>query len=232
MTDVDDVASRLAAARRDVASAAAAFGRSADEVRLLAVSKTHPIEAIVAAYEAGQRDFGENRVQELGAKARALAHLPGLSWHMIGSVQTNKVRELVAIPGLALLHSLDRARLADELQREAQRAGRSLDVLLQLHATDEASKHGCPPAAAAALLDHVLSRCPDLAVQGVMAMGPVEGDPRPVFAAVVAKVVELRASHGLPLPILSLGMSGDLGEAIAAGSTMVRLGTAVFGSRG
>ena len=90
---------------------------------------------------------------------------------MIGSVQTNKVRELVAIPGLALLHSLDRARLADELQREAQRAGRSLDVLLQLHATDEATKHGCPPAAAAAVLDHVLARCPDLAVQGVMALG-------------------------------------------------------------
>ncbi len=226
------IGARLAEVRRQIGAAAVAAGRDPLEVALLAVSKTHPAQDVRAAHAAGQRDFGENRVQELAAKANQVTDLPGLRWHMIGSLQTNKVRDLLEVPGLALLHSLDRVRLADELQRELARQGRSLEVLLQIHATDEASKHGCPIDAAQPLLMHVLAACPSLRVMGLMAMGPLDGDPAPVFAAVVALRDRLRAVSGLPLAVLSLGMSDDFVAAIAAGSTMVRLGTVVFGARG
>lgn len=232
MTDAADVRRRLALVRAQIAAACEQAGRPATSVELLAVSKVQPTDAIRAAYAVGQRAFGENRVQELAAKARELAALTDLRWHMIGSLQTNKVRELLRVPGLALLHSLDRIRLADELQRELARAGRRLDVLLEVHVTDETTKHGCPLAAAPALLAHVQTHCPALAVCGLMAMGPQDGDPAPAFARAAALRAGLQRSSGLPLPVLSLGMSGDLAAAIAAGSTMVRVGTAVFGSRG
>lgn len=232
MTAPRGVAAGLAAVRARLAAACAAAGRPTGAVELLAVSKTHPADAVRAAHAAGQRAFGENRVQELLAKANELADLADLRWHLIGSLQTNKVRDVLRVPGLALVHSLDRARLADELQRELDRSDRRLDVLLQIHATDEPSKHGCAPADAAALLAHVAARCPRLAVVGLMAMGPATGDPAPTFARVAALARDLRAATGLSLPVLSLGMSGDLEPAVAAGSTLVRIGTAVFGARG
>jgi len=229
--DAAAVAANLARVRDRIAIACRSAGR-ADAVELLAVSKTHPAAAVRAAHAAGQRSFGENRVQELVQKAADLVDLAGLRWHLIGSLQTNKVRDLVRVPGLALLHSLDREGLADELQRELARAGRSLDALLQIQATGEAQKHGCLPDAAAALLAHVVAKCPSLRVLGLMAMAPLAGDPEPVFRRIVALRAELRARSGLPLPVLSLGMSGDLEAAVAAGSTLVRIGTAVFGARG
>jgi pyridoxal phosphate enzyme (YggS family) len=214
-----------------LANACARAGRSAASVALLAVSKTHPAAMVRAARAAGQFAFGENRVQELESKAAELADLPDLQWHLIGSLQTNKVRDLLRVPGLALVHSLDRERLADELQRELARTGRSLDVLLQVHATDEKTKHGCPVADAEALLEHVQRKCPALTVRGLMAMGPLDGDPAPVFARVAALRESLRAASGLPLPELSLGMSGDFEAAVAAGSTLVRIGSLLFGAR-
>jgi pyridoxal phosphate enzyme (YggS family) len=226
------IAANLAAVRARIAAACATAGRPAGAVELLAVSKTHPPDAVRAAYAAGQRAFGENRVQELVAKANALADLRDVRWHLIGSLQTNKVRDLLAVPALALLHSLDRARLADELQRELARAGRALDVLLQIHATDEPTKHGCAPEHAPALLAHVRGHCPALHVVGVMAMGPLAGDALPVFRRVAELAAALRVASGLPLPIASFGMSGDCEAGITAGSTLVRLGTAVFGARG
>ena len=225
------IAASLAAVRARIDAACARAGRTSGEVALLAVSKTRAAAAVRAAYAAGQRAFGENRVQELVAKAAELADLPELRWHLIGSLQTNKVRELLRVPGLALVHVLDRPRLADELQRELARVGATLEVLLQLHVTDEPTKHGCPPAQAAALLAHVRERCPALRVTGVMAMGPLVGDPAPAFHRAVATAAALRAASGLPLPVASLGMSGDLEAAVAAGSTLVRIGTAVFGAR-
>jgi pyridoxal phosphate enzyme (YggS family) len=226
---VSTIGAQLAGVQARLAAAAAPHGRPTPS--LLAVSKTHPAAAVRAAYAAGQRAFGENRVQELAAKAQELADLPGLEWHLIGSLQTNKVRELLAVPGLRLVHSLDRPRLADALQAELQRIGARLAVLLQVHATEEPTKHGCPPAEVPNLLEHVRSHCPQLAVQGLMAMGPLAGDPAPVFAAVANLRDALRTASGLPLPILSLGMSGDLEAAVAAGSTLVRVGSAVFGAR-
>lgn len=231
MTDADAIAQRLAAVHLEIAAACRAAGREPDTVRLLAVSKQHPAGAVRAAHRAGQRAFGENRVQELTAKARELADLRDVEWHMIGTLQTNKVRDLLRVPGLALLHSLDRARLADELQRELARTGARLAVLIELHVTGEPSKHGSAPADAPALLDHVQAHCASLDVRGVMAMGPLEGDAAPAFALAARVRDELRRRSGLPLPELSLGMSGDLPAAIAAGSTLVRVGTAVFGAR-
>lgn len=225
------MAQRFAAVRERIAAACRTVAREPATVTLLAVSKTHPAEFVRAAHSLGQREFGENRVQELLQKARDLADLGELRWHCIGSLQTNKVKDLLRTPGLALLHSLDRANLADELQASLAVAGRQLPALLQLHATDEVTKHGCPLAEAEALLDHVQTRCPSVIPTGVMAMGPLAGDPRPVFDAVVAAVGRLRARSGLPLPILSLGMSGDLEAAVAAGSTLVRIGSALFGDR-
>jgi len=225
------IAANLAAVRKRVGAAAMVVGRPVDAVELLAVSKTHPTAAVRAAYAAGQRSFGENRVQELVAKAAELADLPDLQWHLIGSLQTNKVRDLLRVPGLALLHSLDRQKLADELQRELARQARRLDVLLEVNASGDATKHGSALAEAPALLDHVQRHCPALAVRGLMGMGPLVGDPAPVFAQVAALRRTLVARSGLSLPILSLGMSQDLEAAVAAGSTLVRIGTAVFGER-
>jgi PLP dependent protein len=225
------VGASLAVVRARIVAACLRAGRSSDAVQLLAVSKTHPAAVVREAYEVGQRAFGENRVQELVAKAAALSDLAEVQWHLIGSLQTNKVRDLLQVPGVALVHSLDRERLADALQAELERFGRDLDVLLQVHATVETTKHGCLVADAPTLLEHVLERCPRLRVVGLMAMGPLEGDPAPVFAEVARLRDALRARSGLPLPMLSLGMSGDLEAAVAAGSTLVRVGSAVFGTR-
>ncbi len=227
-----DAADRLALVRARIAAAAAAVGRDPESVQLLAVSKFHPSASVTAMHAAGQRAFGESRVQELGRKAYECADLAGIEWHMIGSLQTNKVRELLAVPGLVLLHSLDRQKLATALQDELARAGRRLPVLLQIHATGEAQKHGCPPEEAPALLAYVQERCPALAVVGLMAMGPLDADPAPVFARVEALLADLRTRSGLPLPTLSMGMSGDLEAGIRHGATLVRIGSDLFGSRG
>lgn len=220
----DDVRARIAAACR-------ASGREPDEVRLIAVSKHHPAERVRDALACGQRAFGENRVQELVQKAAALRDADDIEWHMIGSLQTNKARDVARLPGLSLLHSLDRRRLADALQGPLEEQGRTLDVLLQVNASHEEQKHGCSVDDAGSLIAHVQERCPALRVQGLMAMGPAAGDPAPTFARVAALREQLRATTDLALPILSLGMSGDLEAAIAAGSTMVRIGTALFGER-
>jgi pyridoxal phosphate enzyme (YggS family) len=227
-----ELPSNLALVHHRIDEACRRVGRAPESVELLAVSKTHPATSVRAAWAARQRAFGENRVQELVAKAAELTDLADVRWHLIGSLQTNKVRDLLTVRGLVLLHSLDRARLADELQRELARSGRRLDVLLQIHATDEPTKHGCSPADAPALLAHVAQHCPALSVVGLMAMGPLEGDPAPTFRRVVALRDELRARSGLALQVLSLGMSSDLEAAVATGSTLVRIGTAVFGARG
>jgi len=225
------VAARLAEVRARIAAASARCGRDPHTVELLAVSKMQPAALVREAHAAGQAAFGENRVQELAAKARELADLD-LAWHLIGSLQTNKVRALLDVRGLALVHSVDRHGLADALQTALASTARELPVLLQVNATGEEQKHGVDPRDAEALARHVVGACPALRLHGVMAMGPLAGDPAPVFAAVASLRAELRDRLGLELPVLSLGMTGDLEAAIAAGSTLVRIGTAVFGERG
>lgn len=223
-------ASRLAEVQRSMASACQSCGRDPRSVQLLAVSKTRSADTVREAHAAGQRAFGENRVQELVTKARELTG-EDLEWHMIGSVQTNKVRDLLGVRGLVLLHSLDRAKLADRLQAALDEEDRELAVLLQVNASGENQKHGAGMADAPELAAHVLESCRRLLLRGVMAMGPLVGDPAPVFDRAAQLRDELRERTGLELPVLSLGMTADLDAAIAAGSTVVRVGTGVFGPR-
>jgi pyridoxal phosphate enzyme (YggS family) len=224
-----DLGERLERTRAEIARHCEACGRDPASVELLPISKKHPADRIRELFHLGVRACGENRVQELVQKAEALPDLP-IRWHMVGSLQTNKVKQLLRVGGLELLQSLDRQSLADVLQRGLG-SDRKLRVLLQVHATDEASKHGCPPGDVPALVDHLRHECPSLEVRGVMAMGPLEGDPVPVFRRVAGLHKELQQSTGLDLPVLSMGMTDDMAAAIAAGSTMVRVGTGVFGPR-
>jgi len=221
------IAERLTAVRERVAEAAARAGRSEGSVRLLAVSKTKPEALVREAYAAGQRDFGENYVQELTAKAIALADLADLRWHLIGPLQRNKAK-LVA-PIAALVHTVDRAALADELDRRAAAASRVLPVLLEVNVSGEASKAGCSPDDAGALADAVRA-LPHLRLAGLMTIPPDSDDreqARPFFAA----LRQLRDRLGADLSELSMGMSHDFEIAIEEGATIVRVGTAIFGAR-
>ena len=152
-------------------------------------------------------------------------------WHMIGSLQPNKVKHLLRVPSLGLLHSLDRVELADALNGRLARVASKLNVLVQVEATGDANKHGVTPELAPSLVEHVQEHCPQLEIQGLMAMGPLEGDPTTVFQEVAALRDSLRERSGLAMPELSLGMSGDLEVGIAAGSTLVRIGSDIFGQR-
>lgn len=220
---------RLAALQGRLASACARAGRSPDAVTLVAVSKTFDAAAVAEAYALGLRDFGENYVQELSAKQAALAHLEGLRWHMIGHLQRNKARAVV--PGVAMLQSLDSVALAVEVSKRAAEARRILPVLVQVNVGGEAQKSGCAPGALGALLDAV-EALPGVSLSGLMTVPPHTEDPagaRPFFDALLA----LREAHGGPsrLPVVSMGMTHDLEVAVAAGATMVRVGSALFGSR-
>lgn len=227
--DLAGIASRLDAIRGRVAAAAERAGRAPGEVRLVAVSKGKPPEAIRAAYAAGQRDFGESYAQELEQKAEALGDLPELAWHAIGRLQRNKAKLVARVA--AVVHSVDREDLALELDRRAEALGRTLRVLLEVNVGGESSKGGCAPGDLGRLLEAAV-RCRHLQPIGLMTIAPFLDDPaevRPFFAALRA----LRDQHGSPaaLPELSMGMSHDFEAAIAEGATLVRVGTAVFGSR-
>jgi PLP dependent protein len=217
------IAANLAQVRAAIAAAAIAAGRPADVVRLVAVSKTHPAEAVVAALAAGQFVFGENRVQEAAGKFPALrgAH-PDLRLHLIGGLQTNKAREAVRLADV--IESLDRPRLADAIADAAEHEGRLPRLLVQVNTGDEPQKSGVARADADAFVEACRARFGD-AVQGLMCVPPVDQDPAPHFAWLAA----CAARHGLA--VLSMGMSADFATAIAHGATHVRIGTAIFGAR-
>jgi pyridoxal phosphate enzyme (YggS family) len=224
------VAEGLAGVRERIARAAAAAGRDAATIRLLAVSKTKPALAIREAYAAGQREFGENYVQELLAKAEELADLPDLRWHMIGHLQTNKARQVVRVA--SVVHTVDSVKLARELGKRAAAAEARVTVLVEVNVGGEAQKSGCAPAALGEVLSAIDAE-PALELAGLMTVPPHTDDPagaRPFFDQLVA----LRGAHGgaARLPELSMGMTHDLEHAVAAGATIVRVGTAIFGARG
>lgn len=191
-------------------------------VTLVAVSKTHPAEAIREAYAAGQRDFGENYAQEWRDKADALADLADLRWHFVGGLQTNKVKLLAG--RVHLVHAVDREELARELSRRFGQKGAVARVLLEVNTGGEATKGGCAPADAPALAAAVRA-LPAVELRGLMCMPPPEDDPRPHFRL----LRELRDRLGLAE--LSMGMSGDWEIAVEEGATIVRIGTAIFGER-
>ena len=212
------VAAQLREIHERIATAARGAGRAPEAIELVAVSKEVDAAAVAAARAAGQRAFGENRAQELSAKAEALhAQELDLVWHFIGRLQRNKVKSIASL--VALWQSVDRSDLGVEIARHAPGAR----VLVQVNVAGEAQKGGCPPAELPALVDSLTDL--GLTVEGLMTVPPLVGDPRPHFAA-------LRdLSNRLGLATLSMGMSGDFEAAIAEGSTLVRIGRAVFGPR-
>lgn len=223
MPDLPDIAANLAVIRARIAEACTRAGRPADSVTLVAVSKTHPQAAVLAALAAGQTVFGENRVQEAAAKFPGLraAH-PALRLHIIGGLQTNKARDAVAVADV--IESIDRPKLAAAVAEAMAKTGRRPDCLVQVNTGDEAQKSGVPRAEADAFIRAAREEF-GLPVTGLMCIPPVDQDPRPHFA----HLRELAARHGLK--VLSMGMSGDFEAAIAEGATHVRIGTAIFGHR-
>jgi PLP dependent protein len=217
---MSSVAERLAVVRARIREAATRSGRDPSDLTLVAVSKRHPAEAIREAYAEGQRDFGENYAQELEEKARALADLPDLRLHFIGHLQRNKAK-LVA-PNVALVHTIDSLALAQAIERRAE--GNAPKLLIQVNVAGEAQKSGVAPDAVEGLRD-AIARETSLEVEGLMTIPPAEGDPRPHFTALAA------LARRLGLRELSMGMSDDLEDAVAAGATLVRVGTAIFGPR-
>lgn len=215
-------AERLAEVKGRIAAAARDAGRDASQVRLLAVSKRQPDESLRAVFEAGQDDFGENYVQEL---VRKQALLPQARFHMIGHVQTNKAK---GAAGAAMVHTLDSARLAKALAK-AVPEGRRLEVLVEVNVGGEDQKAGVAPDGVEQLLE-VIRTHPELEARGLMCIPPVDAG-RAAFATLRGLAERLRASTGLALPELSMGMSADFEDAIREGSTVVRVGTAVFGPR-
>jgi PLP dependent protein len=199
-------------------------------VTLIAVSKSQPAEAVREAYAAGQRDFGENYAQEWREKARELSDLPGLTWHFIGALQSNKVKYLMggeAGAGRASwIHTVDRLPLALEISKRSARLATTTRLLIEVNLGLETAKSGCAPGEVAALV-HAMRALPGTELRGLMAIPPATADPRPHFAA----LRELRDGLELALPDLSMGMSADYEAAIAEGATLVRIGTAIFGER-
>ena len=200
-------------------------------VTLVAVSKTHPIEAIVEAYEAGQRVFGESRPQELRAKYEALPH--DIEWHMIGHLQTNKIKYIA--PFVAMIHSVDSERLAEAIQVQAAKCNRTIDVLLEIHVAEEESKSGWAiEDLRAAVASGLFERLPNVRVRGVMGIATNTDDAERIVSDFVQLRIykeELAAHFGEQFDTLSMGMSDDYPTAIAAGSTMVRIGSMIFGER-
>ena len=214
-----------------IARAAEACGRSRAGVALLAVSKTHPAAAVRALYALGQRSFGENYAQELAAKCAALGDLPDLRWSFIGRVQSNKLKLIVAhAHEIQSVTSLEQAHKIAQLAATAGKV--PFPIYLCVNAGGEGSKHGVTLDAVPALAVQIARACPDLALQGLMAIPP----PLPPEAGGAAVVPPLYArlaqvAAGIGAGRLSLGMTGDLEAAVAAGSTCVRIGTALFGAR-
>ncbi|HVZ66080.1 MAG TPA: YggS family pyridoxal phosphate-dependent enzyme [Lacunisphaera sp.] len=207
-----------------------AAGRNPAEVTLLPVTKTHPPEAAIYVHRYGLKAVGENRVQEAVAK-RAAAGLPDLRWELIGHLQSNKAK--LAASQFDRIQSVDSDKLLRALDAAAAEAGRKLPVLLQVNAGNDPAKFGVEAAAAPRLLDTALA-LPHLQVEGLMTIAPLSDEPavaRRAFARLRELRDELAARSGVPLRELSMGMSADLEAAIAEGSTLVRVGTALFGSR-
>ncbi len=222
-----EIASRVTALRARLDAAALRADRDPATVRIVAVTKTWPVEVAAAALEAGLTALGENRVQEALPKVAAL---PAAEWHLVGHLQSNKAR--AAVSAFAWIHAVDSVALLARLDGLAHDLGRHPRVLLQVNVTDEAHKAGFDPAALDGReLTGALREVRALDVAGLMTIARADADPRPAFAALRSLRDELRERTGLPLDALSMGMSGDVEEAVEEGATLVRVGTALFGPR-
>jgi pyridoxal phosphate enzyme (YggS family) len=230
----DEIAGKLNSVRSRMAEAAFRAGRAPSDVTLVAVSKTHPFAVVRAAYDAGQRDFGENRIEELAPKAYEgrVGGMDDLRWHLIGTVQSRKTNQVVG--PLTLIHAIDRVKIAERISQAAVKAGLVMDVLLEVNVSGEATKHGFAPEELLACAGELL-QLGGIRVHGLMTMAPLVEDPedtRPTFRG----LRELRDRLAERFPQgdwsqLSMGMTNDFEVAIEEGATLVRVGSAIFGSR-
>ena len=224
MTTISD---RLQVIREQIEIAARNCSRNPDEIGLIAVSKTHPAEAIRAAFDAGQRIFGENYVQEALKKMPVLADL-NIEWHFIGPIQSNKTRAIAT--HFDWVHGVDRAKIADRLNES--RTGYPLNVCIQVNVSREISKSGCMPDETAPLAHHIAT-LPHLKLRGLMTVpeATLEKSEQCRQFSALRKLYQQLIDDGFALDSLSMGMSGDYDTAIAEGATLVRIGTAIFGQR-
>jgi pyridoxal phosphate enzyme (YggS family) len=232
--ETHELQSRIAAVQERIAAAARRAGRDPAEVTLVAVSKTHSPEEVATAYAAGLRVFGENRVEEavpkIGAVARLVTPVEPPAWHLIGHLQSRKAEDV--LPWARMVHSVDSVKLAQRLSRFA--TAEKLPILLEVNVSGEASKYGFRLEELPAAVE-TIAALPGLALQGLMTMAPIAADPedvRPVFASLRALRDELTRSYPtLGWHHLSMGMTDDFEVAIEEGSTIVRVGRAIFGER-
>ena len=223
------VAENVKNIRRRISSACLRAGRNPDEVLLVAVTKIFSAGMVKEVVDAGINDVGENFVQELCQKKDELRD-ERIRWHFIGHLQRNKVKEIAS--WIHLIHSVDSRRLAEEISKHAARAGRTMNILVEVNTSGEATKFGVAPENAPALVKELV-RIPDICVSGLMTLGPFEPDPedsRQAFRT-LRQLRDLLQDDGIRLPHLSMGMSNDFEVAVEEGATCVRLGTAIFGIR-
>ena len=223
----DTLAQRLTVVDERIAAAAVASGRAPQEITRIVVTKFHPADLVRDLLALGVTEFGENRQQELTLKADEIGAARGIRWHFIGQAQTNKARAVRA--AAQVVHSVDRDRLADALDAAAAEGDPALDVLLQVNLTDDPGRGGVVPADLERLAEHV-GGCPTLRLRGLMAVAPLDEAPADAFARVARLSERLRAIDP-DARWISAGMTGDFEEAIAAGATHLRIGTAITGPR-
>lgn len=228
MSAGESVRERSARVLDRMARATARAGRRPEDVRLVAVGKTHPVERIGEAFEAGLRAFGENYVQEAEAKVRAF---PGAEWHLVGKLQGNKVKKAVSL--FSWIQTADSLELLGEISRRAEEAGKVLPVLIEVNLAGEGTKAGVAPDAVGRLAD-AAADLPGIRLRGLMAIPPWTDDPersRRHFARLREILSACASREGAGMTELSMGMSDDFETAIEEGATIVRVGTAIFGSR-
>ena len=219
------------AVKENITSACDACGRKEEDVTLIAVSKTKPLEMLMEAYEAGARDFGENKVQELEEK---IPNMPtDVRWHMIGHLKRNKVKFIVG--KVYLIHSVDSLRLAEEISKEAVKKGVTVKILIEVNVAEEESKFGTTTEETTALIESV-SKLPGVIIEGLMTIAPFTENPeenRKYFQKLKQLSVDIKTKNidNVNMNVLSMGMTGDYLVAVQEGATYVRVGTGIFGER-
>ncbi|NLB83396.1 MAG: YggS family pyridoxal phosphate-dependent enzyme [Synergistaceae bacterium] len=229
MVNIKDNLTRI---RDEIRTAAKRSGRIEEDILLVAVTKTRPVEDIIEAVQYGITTVGENRVQELLEKKAGWPENISVQWRLIGHLQKNKIRKVFG--EVSAIDSVDSLDLAKRLSAEGERTERVLPVLVEINTSGETSKKGLSLEEALPVLENILGECPFLAVEGLMTIGPLtenEAQVRRAFACLRELAEKARRDFSLPLPELSMGMSGDFSWAIEEGSTMVRIGSALFGVR-
>ena len=226
----DYQAENLKLLKNDIIEVCQRIGRNADEIKLVAVSKTFPAEDIITVFNAGQIDFGENKPQEMKDKYEVLQKDSGIRWHMIGHLQTNKVKYIADY--VYLIHSVESEKLADEIQRQAEKRDKVLDILVQVNTSNEAQKSGVAPGETEKLCKYI-STLDNIRLRGLMTIGKFTDDKKIIkenFQALKKIYDELKTGFS-DFKYLSMGMTSDFQIAIEEGSNLLRIGSAIFGNR-